>query len=167
MRDRERQRHRQREKQAPCGGPDVGLDPGTPGSRPEPKADAPPLSHPAARAGVSEWEVAPQFSSRHLPLPANHSSSSPFCSRCVPGQRLQSAGTVPVSRTAVSPEHTVGAQQTARACTLASAAPLHLAGWGRCAQHPQQEGASGGRAPCGIRVGQASHVVGGSTWLPG
>ena len=27
-------------------GPDVGLDPRTPGSRPEPKADAPPLSHP-------------------------------------------------------------------------------------------------------------------------
>ena len=28
------QRHRQREKQAPCREPDVGLDPGTPGSRP-------------------------------------------------------------------------------------------------------------------------------------
>ena len=27
------------------GGPDGGLDPGSPGSRPEPKADAPPLSH--------------------------------------------------------------------------------------------------------------------------
>ena len=26
--------------------PDVGLDPGTPGSRPGPKADAQPLSHP-------------------------------------------------------------------------------------------------------------------------
>ena len=47
MRDtqRERQRHRQREKQAPCGEPDVGLDPGTLGSRPEPTADAQPLSH--------------------------------------------------------------------------------------------------------------------------
>eukprot|EP00071_Canis_lupus_P038742 XP_022272299.1 uncharacterized protein LOC102151387 isoform X3 [Canis lupus familiaris] len=43
---RERQRHRQREKQAPCRGPDVGLNPGTPGSRPEPKADAQLLSHP-------------------------------------------------------------------------------------------------------------------------
>ena len=31
----ERQRHRQMEKQAPCREPDVGLDPGTPGSRPE------------------------------------------------------------------------------------------------------------------------------------
>ena len=43
MRDTERearQRHRQREKQAPCRELDVGLDPGTPGSRPEPKADA-------------------------------------------------------------------------------------------------------------------------------
>ena len=32
--ERERQRHRQREKQAPCREPDVGLDPGSPGSRP-------------------------------------------------------------------------------------------------------------------------------------
>ena len=40
----ERQRHRQ--KQAPCGEPNVGLDPVTPGSRPGPKADAQPLSHP-------------------------------------------------------------------------------------------------------------------------
>ena len=43
---RERQRHRQREKQASCRKPDRGLDPGTPGSRHEPKADAKPLSHP-------------------------------------------------------------------------------------------------------------------------
>ena len=42
----ERQRHRQREKQAPCREPDVGLDPGTPGSYPGPKAGAKPLSHP-------------------------------------------------------------------------------------------------------------------------
>ena len=34
MRDRERQRHRQREKRAPCGEPEVGLGPRTPGSRP-------------------------------------------------------------------------------------------------------------------------------------
>ena len=33
-RERERQRHRQREKQPPCREPDVGLDPGSPGSRP-------------------------------------------------------------------------------------------------------------------------------------
>ena len=40
MRDTHTQRHRQmpREKQAPCREPDVGLDPGTPGPRPEPKA---------------------------------------------------------------------------------------------------------------------------------
>ena len=36
--ERERQRHRQREKQAPCREPDVGLDPGTPGSHPGVKA---------------------------------------------------------------------------------------------------------------------------------
>ena len=41
MRDTERgQRHRQREKQVPGEEPDAGLDPRTPGSRPEPKADA-------------------------------------------------------------------------------------------------------------------------------
>ena len=45
-RERERQRHRQREKQAPCREPDTGLDPGTPGSRTEPKSDAQPLNHP-------------------------------------------------------------------------------------------------------------------------
>ena len=46
--EKERQRHRQREKQAPCEDPYVGLDPRTPGSRPGPKADAQPLSHPGA-----------------------------------------------------------------------------------------------------------------------
>ena len=48
MRDthREKQRHRRRQKQASCREPDVGLDPRTSGSRPEPEADAQPLSHP-------------------------------------------------------------------------------------------------------------------------
>ena len=36
---REKQRHREREKQAPCRKPDVGLDPRTPRSCPEPKAE--------------------------------------------------------------------------------------------------------------------------------
>ena len=36
--ERERQRHRQWEKQAPCREPDAGLDPETPGSRPELKS---------------------------------------------------------------------------------------------------------------------------------
>ena len=47
------ERHRERgaktqaeEKQAPCRKPDVGFDPGTPGSHPGPKASAKPLSHP-------------------------------------------------------------------------------------------------------------------------
>ena len=44
--ERHRQRHRQREKQAPLRKPDVGLDPPTLGSRPEPKTDAQLLSHP-------------------------------------------------------------------------------------------------------------------------
>ena len=46
MKDTERQRHRQREKQAPHREPDAGLDPGTLGSRPEPKADTQLLNHP-------------------------------------------------------------------------------------------------------------------------
>ena len=37
-REGKRQRHREREKQALCREPDVGLDPHTPGSRPELKA---------------------------------------------------------------------------------------------------------------------------------
>ena len=47
MRDTERGAEtRQREKQAPFGEPDAGLDPKTPGSPPELKADTQPLSHP-------------------------------------------------------------------------------------------------------------------------
>ena len=46
MGDTEKQRHRKTET-AP-GEPDVGLDPRTPGSRPEPKANAQPLSNPGA-----------------------------------------------------------------------------------------------------------------------
>ena len=55
MRDtqRKRQRHRQREKQAPRREPDVGLDPETLGSSPEPtKADTQLLSH----SGISKYE---------------------------------------------------------------------------------------------------------------
>ena len=39
-----RHRHRQREKQDPCRKPNMGLDPGSPGSGPGPKAGAKPLS---------------------------------------------------------------------------------------------------------------------------
>ena len=46
MRDTEKQRLRQREKQAHHRKPDAGLDPWTPGSCPELKADAQLLSHP-------------------------------------------------------------------------------------------------------------------------
>ena len=42
----QRQRQRQREKQDPCREPDVGLDPGTPGSCPGLKVGTKPLSHP-------------------------------------------------------------------------------------------------------------------------
>ena len=47
-RDREKQRQRQREKQAPCREPNVGLDLGSPGSRPGLKVDAQSMSHPGA-----------------------------------------------------------------------------------------------------------------------
>ena len=43
-------------KQAPCGEPDMGLDPRIPGSWPEPKADAQPLSHPGAPILRFLWE---------------------------------------------------------------------------------------------------------------
>ena len=46
-REREEQRYRQREKQAPCREPEVGLDPGSPGSHPRLKAV---LNHWATRA---------------------------------------------------------------------------------------------------------------------
>ena len=47
MRDRERQRETQAEGEAgSMQGPNAGLDPGSPGSHPEPKADAQLLSHP-------------------------------------------------------------------------------------------------------------------------
>ena len=42
----EGQRHGERENQAPCREPNAGLNPTAPGSRPERKADAQPLSHP-------------------------------------------------------------------------------------------------------------------------
>ena len=42
---REREREMQRHKQTACKEPDAGLEPGNPGSHPEPKAGAQPLSH--------------------------------------------------------------------------------------------------------------------------
>ena len=49
MRDTQREAETQAEgKQAPHGEPDAGLNPRTPGSCPEPKAGAQPLSHSGA-----------------------------------------------------------------------------------------------------------------------
>ena len=50
MRDIERERE---EKQAPCREPEVGLDPGTPGSHPGWKARAKPLSYPGIPNAVA------------------------------------------------------------------------------------------------------------------
>ena len=48
------------EKQAPCREPDAGLDPGTPGSRPGPKAGVQPLSHPGIpSARVFKYSISP------------------------------------------------------------------------------------------------------------
>ena len=54
---RERQRHRQKEKQTPYRKPNAGLDPRTPDSQPEPKADAQPLSHPGAPVPFFKLQV--------------------------------------------------------------------------------------------------------------
>ena len=51
-RERACQRHRQREKQTPCKEPEMGLDPGTPGSYLGPKASAQPLSYPGFPAFI-------------------------------------------------------------------------------------------------------------------
>ena len=52
MRDTKKEAETQAEGEAgPMQGAGWGLDPGTPGSRPEPKADAQPLSHP----GIPVW----------------------------------------------------------------------------------------------------------------
>ena len=53
MRDTERGRDIDKERsRLPCKEPDAGLDPRTPGSQPEPKADAQPLSHSGAPPGL-------------------------------------------------------------------------------------------------------------------
>ena len=54
---RDTERKRQREKQAPCREPGVGLDPGTPGSCPQLKANTQPLSHPAVP--TSDFNIHP------------------------------------------------------------------------------------------------------------
>ena len=63
MRDTQREGHRrrQREKQAPCGEPDVGLDPGSPGSHPRLKVV---LNHWATRAALNDNLI--QNSSIHM-----------------------------------------------------------------------------------------------------
>ena len=60
---RERQKHRQREKQAPHREPDVGLNPGSPGSRSGPKAGAKPLGHSGIPKHIFIYSVGSLFSS--------------------------------------------------------------------------------------------------------
>ena len=59
MKDTEREAETQQreEKQAPCREPDVGFNPGNPGSRPEPKAGAQLLSHPGVPLQFSTHSI--------------------------------------------------------------------------------------------------------------
>ena len=61
MRDTQREaetQHKEREeKQAPWKEPDVELDPGTPGSPPEPKANTKSLSHPGVPSSRIEVKI--------------------------------------------------------------------------------------------------------------
>ena len=72
-RERKRQRHRQREKQALCREPDVGLDPGSPGSGPGLKAGAKPLSHPGCPAVFFLFKKLFIFHDTFLSQPTYHS----------------------------------------------------------------------------------------------
>ena len=55
-REGERQRHRQRERQAPCKEPDMGLDPGTPGS------------HSGLKAVLNRWATGAAHASSNFDL---------------------------------------------------------------------------------------------------
>ncbi|CAK7308501.1 hypothetical protein VULLAG_LOCUS14038 [Vulpes lagopus] len=98
MRDtqRERQRHRQREKQAPHREPDVGLDPGTPGSRPELKADTELLSHPGVPAAfVSRTLSGKNIMGGHFLPPAKVYQLSPQGGAPRGQMTLEEVGTCP------------------------------------------------------------------------
>ena len=57
MRDTEKEAETQAEGEAGfCKEPDARLDPRTPGSRPEPKADTQPLSHPGLPSNIFSYE---------------------------------------------------------------------------------------------------------------
>ena len=81
-RHRERRRRpRQREKQPPCREPDMGLDPRTPGSQPEPKADAQPLSHPGAPRHIFNKDIIATVT----PLTTDYLPTSPWPQKLQPG----------------------------------------------------------------------------------
>ena len=85
MRVRERQRHRQRKKQAPCREPDVGLDPGTPGSCPGPKVGAKPLSHPGISHCTVYIKVKKKTEQYVVYNPSLYGNTPPFFSKQVDG----------------------------------------------------------------------------------
>ena len=61
MREKEAETQAEGEE-APCREPDVGLDPGSPGSRPRPKAGPKPLSHPGIPCMIRIFLCVPQVS---------------------------------------------------------------------------------------------------------
>ena len=64
------QRYRQREKQAPCREPDVGLDPGSPGSHPGLKVGTKPLSHPrdSQNSDILKWSFNLSWTHMHTKI---------------------------------------------------------------------------------------------------
>ena len=70
-RKRERQRHRQGEKQAPCREPDVGLDPGSPGSH-RAEGGAKPLGHPGCPLEPFVTRIAQWHQEHPLTPPCSH-----------------------------------------------------------------------------------------------
>ena len=89
-RERERQRHRQREKQAPCREPNVGLDPGTPGSRSGLKAGAQLLSHP----GIPRERILSRLSDKNASA-GSPGGSAVWCLPLAQGVILESQDRVP------------------------------------------------------------------------
>ncbi|CAK7306261.1 hypothetical protein VULLAG_LOCUS12425 [Vulpes lagopus] len=74
--ERQRQRHRQREKQAPSRDPDVGLHPGSPGSRPGPKVA---LNHGTTQAALlSTFKEALTWFTSILSLGPSQLSTNPL-----------------------------------------------------------------------------------------
>ena len=119
---RERQRHRQKKKQTPCGEPDVRLNPRTPGSRLEPKADTQPLSHPG-----TPYVWGSTHPCIHLALLHGLQSTCKYmCSPLLSASPLQSTSSVKAgTRSPVTP-HGCSYSPPFWACRAVGVMSLHL-----------------------------------------